>query len=169
MYFCPIPNTIIVGSSATTTPAPMTPQLIPVLDINELSATGTVILSLELSTVTAMKSSFQILMNAKQKIAAIPGSVIGRMTFVSACRRLHPSILAASSSDAGILSKKLFPMTVQNATTVATYTKPSAIRLLMRWKKEKIVMEARKMFLVFRGFLCVRERKKEILSIIKEK
>ena len=50
--------------------------------MNELSATGTVIFELEFRSITARNSSFHILMNAKQKMAAIPGRVIGSTTFV---------------------------------------------------------------------------------------
>ena len=59
----------MVGSSDTTIPALMRSQLTPALEMNEFNATGTVYFAALLIIITAINSSFQMLTNAKQKIA----------------------------------------------------------------------------------------------------
>jgi len=120
-------------------PALITSQLMPALEMKEFKATGTVIFSSDMSNMTAKKSSFQMFMKAKQKIAAIPGLVIGNTTLNSDWNMLHPSILAASSRLTGIRSKKPLLIIVQNAMTVDTYTTIKAALLSTNPSLEKIV------------------------------
>jgi len=120
-------------------PALITSQLMPALEMKEFKATGTVIFSSDMSNMTAKKSSFQMFMKAKQKIAAIPGLVIGNTTLNSDWNMLHPSILAASSRLTGIRSKKPLLIIVQNAMTVDTYTTIKAALLSTKPSLEKMV------------------------------
>ena len=79
--------------------------------------------------IIAMKSSFQIFVNAKLKTATMPGRTRGITTRKRAWVVVHPSIIAASSRLSGIRSKKLFAIIVQNARTVTMYMMLRTVRL----------------------------------------
>ena len=54
---------------------------------------------------SAKRNSFHAIMNTNSAFEAIAGSASGRLTWRMACSRVHPSIAAASSRLAGIVSK----------------------------------------------------------------
>ena len=76
----------MVGTRDMMVPAAISPHLISYLRIRPLSPTGMV---LNLSTsinMTAIKSSFQELINAKINVAAIPGMITGTTTLNNALK-----------------------------------------------------------------------------------
>ena len=60
---------------------------------------------LEIS-ISANSSSLQAAVKTKPSVAAMPGSVSGRMIWRKAPKRVAPSIIAASSRSFGMPSKK---------------------------------------------------------------
>src|SRR5271165_2155776 len=53
----------------------------------------------------ARTNSFQDIRNANNAIDMMPGRATGRTTFLSACMRVQPSMIAASSSSTGMVEK----------------------------------------------------------------
>ena len=70
------------------------------------SPTGKVAASLLLISISAKSSSDQAAVKTKPSVAAMPGSVSGRMIWRKATNWVAPSIIAASSRSLGMPSKK---------------------------------------------------------------
>src|SRR6056297_2026352 len=105
----------MVGIRETTMPAERTFHWIPALEMNEYSATGTVILESLFKNNAAVNISFQFCTKEKLKIAATPGSIKGKVTLNNAFKRVQPSIKADSSNETGILTKNPLAIMVLKA------------------------------------------------------
>jgi len=95
-----IPGAVII------TPAAMIiPQSTMVALKRSLTPTGSVLISSEVVSTSANRNSSHESKKHRMAVAANPGNDTGRTTRMSAPRREHPSILAASSSATGTLWK----------------------------------------------------------------
>ena len=74
-------------------------------EVNEVTSTIMVFVSIPVST-TAKRNSFQVAMKAKRATTAMPGAMMGTITWMSARRREQPSIMAASSISMGNSRRK---------------------------------------------------------------
>lgn len=71
----------------------------------------------------ANRNSFQTEKNVRTLAATIPGFARGRLIRRKTCQTLHPSIKAASSSDGGIESKKVFSTQTEKGMLMEVYTR----------------------------------------------
>src|ERR1700684_3980928 len=94
------------GISASTPAAIICPKSTENFDTKDNSPTGKVLAWDEEFNIHANSNSLQAAVKTKPPVAAMPGSVRGRMMRRKAPKRVAPSIMAASSRSLGMASKK---------------------------------------------------------------
>lgn len=104
-YFCSAKKSAITGAETINAPAAKWPHSVLYSPTKRCSATGRVKRAVSLSRVAARMNSFHAVMKLKSAVTASAGRASGSTTRTKTCPGVAPSMIAASSSSRGIVSK----------------------------------------------------------------
>lgn len=101
-----VANITIDGTETSTEVARIAPQFVVLAPLKAYKPTLAVKSAVFVISEEANRKSCHAFANTNTAVAAMAGVTSGRSTYQKTCHRLHPSMMAASSSAVGRLSKK---------------------------------------------------------------